>query len=58
MKSQVAIVLILALGKDFKVQILWEGYKIWKNLKPYFDITYSEVSKQRGSFFQIFVSFS
>ena len=39
-----------------KVQILWEGQTIWKDLPPFFE-TFS-TSKQSGIFFPIFVAFS
>ena len=41
-----------------KVQILWEGHKIWKeNLPLYFEIMYLVTSKQSMRFFQNFVVF-
>ena len=38
-----------------KVQILWEGHKIWKNVTHSFEFTYIVRSKQIGIFFQNFV---
>ena len=38
----------------FKVQILWEGHKIWKNLPPILkSCFYSVASKLAGNFFKI-----
>ena len=41
-----------------KVQIVWEGLKIWKNLPRIFEMTYCVRSKQSGRFFQIFIRIS
>ena len=43
-----------------KVQILWEGHKIWKNLPPVLTKQLFLLSsvKKSGRFFQIFVAFS
>ena len=43
-----------------KVQALWEGHKIWKNLPPVLtkQLFLLITSKQVGDFFQIFVAFS
>ena len=46
--------------KYIKVQILWEGHKIWKNLPPVLTKQLFLLSsvKTSGRFFQIFVAFS
>ena len=46
--------------QEGKVQTLWEGHKIWKNLPPDLTKQFFLLSsvKTSGRFFKIFVAFS
>ena len=46
------------LHSSFKVQVVWEGHKIWKNVPPVLTKQLFLLSsvKKSGRFFQIFVS--
>ena len=52
--SNTLLVVITVMSIRVKVQILWEGHNIWKNLPLYiFDITYLVTSKKLWDFFRI-----
>ena len=57
-KDQYQSVQISCTRQYVKVQILWEGNKIWNNIPLSFEIMYLATSKQGKRFFQTFVAFS